>query len=218
MGIGAIDTRAITPSAVPLRKESRGPYTTALRTLYNQPAITPVPWPLHHPSPVPFSGTGALCSFPIARFPLPVIQDSDMESPIKTRKPRTRKPVNAQIEALKKSVSVALKAAWHVEAIKARREKAVRKERGALEKKVEEQREALKAIKASVDAFLVALTPAGQTQVETFAGPRSALDQAFGPGSTVVLDSSAPITPEGVAEFVPVDSAVSEGLVEQVAV
>jgi hypothetical protein len=96
-----------------------------------------------------------------------------METLIKTRKPRTKKEVNPQITALKKSVSVALKAAWNVEAVKLRKEKAVRRERGTLEKKVEEQREALKAIKASVDAFLVALTPAGQTLVETFAGPLS---------------------------------------------
>ena len=110
-----------------------------------------------------------------------------MESPIKTRKPRTRKPVSAQIEALKKSVSVALRAAWHVEAIKARREKAVRKERGAFEKKLALQREALEAVKEAVEATLLSLP-------------------------------SAPITPEGVAEFVPVDSAVSEGLVEEIAV
>ncbi len=114
-----------------------------------------------------------------------------METPIKTRKPRTKKEVNPQIAALKKSVSAALKAAWNVEAVKARKEKAVRRERGTLEKKVEEQREALKAIKATVDAFLVALTldapyhPAGQTLVETFAGPLSE-DQP-----NVVLDPSA---------------------------
>lgn len=81
-----------------------------------------------------------------------------METLIKTRKARVRKETNPQITALKKSVSVALKAAWNVEAVKLRKEKAVRRERGTLEKKVEEQREALKAIKASVDAFLVALT------------------------------------------------------------
>jgi hypothetical protein len=114
-----------------------------------------------------------------------------METLIKTRKPRVRKETNPQITALKKSVSVALKAAWNVEAVKLRKEKAVRRERGTLEKKVEEQREALKAIKASVDAFLVALTPgapitpAGQTLVETFAGPLSE-DQP-----SVVLDPSA---------------------------
>jgi hypothetical protein len=108
-----------------------------------------------------------------------------METLIKTRKPRTKKEVNPQITALKKSVSVALKAAWNVEAVKVRREQAVRRERGTLEKKVEEQREALKAIKASVDAFLVALTPAGQTLVETFAGPLS--DET----ASVVLDPSA---------------------------
>jgi hypothetical protein len=68
-----------------------------------------------------------------------------METLIKTRKARVRKETNPQITALKKSVSVALKAAWNVEAVKLRKEKAVRKERGTLEKKVEEQREALKA-------------------------------------------------------------------------
>jgi seryl-tRNA synthetase len=122
-----------------------------------------------------------------------------METLIKTRKARVRKETNPQITALKKSVSVALKAAWNVEAVKLRKEKAVRKERGTLEKKVEEQREALKAIKASVDAFLVALTPvpvitpdevapitpAGQTLVETLAGPLS--DET----ASVVLDPSA---------------------------
>ena len=122
-----------------------------------------------------------------------------METPIKTRRARVRKETNPQIAALKKSVSVALKAAWNVEAVKLRKEKAVRRERGTLEKKVEEQREALKAIKASVDAFLVALTPeapitpdevapitpAGQTLVETFAGPLS--DET----ASVVLDPSA---------------------------
>jgi len=110
-----------------------------------------------------------------------------MESPIKTRKPRTKKEVNPQIAALKKSVSTALKAAWHVEAIKARREKAVRKERGAFEKKLALQREALEAVKAAVEATLLSLP-------------------------------NASVTPEGVAEFVPVDSAVSEGLVEEIAV
>ena len=114
-----------------------------------------------------------------------------METLTKTRKARVRKETNPQITALKKSVSVALKAAWNVEAVKLRKEKAVRKERGTLEKKVEEQREALKAIKASVDAFLVVLTleapyhPAGQTLVETFAGPLS--DET----ASVVLEPSA---------------------------
>jgi DNA-binding transcriptional regulator WhiA len=106
-----------------------------------------------------------------------------METLIKTRKPRTKKEVNPQIAALKKSVSAALKAAWNVEAVKARKEKAVRKERGTLEKKVQEQREALKAIKASVDAFLVALTPEAGITPE----PQSVLDDP----ATVVLDPSA---------------------------
>ena len=122
-----------------------------------------------------------------------------METLIKTRKARVRKETNPQITALKKSVSVALKAAWNVEAVKLRKEKAVRRERGTLEKKVQEQREALKAIKATVDAFLVALTPVpvltpdeatpitpkGQTLVETLAGPLS--DET----ASVVLDPSA---------------------------
>jgi hypothetical protein len=114
-----------------------------------------------------------------------------METLTKTRKARVRKETNPQITALKKAVSVALKAAWNVEAVKLRKEKAVRRERGTLEKKVEEQREALKAIKASVDAFLVVLTleapyhPAGQTLVETFAGPLS--DET----ASVVLEPSA---------------------------
>ena len=122
-----------------------------------------------------------------------------METLIKTRKPRTKKETNPQITALKKSVSAALKAAWNVEAVKLRKEKAVRRERGTLERKVEEQREALLEIKTAVDAFLAAitpvpastadeptlLTPAGQTLVETFAGPLS--DDT----AAVVLDPSA---------------------------
>ncbi len=122
-----------------------------------------------------------------------------METLIKARKPRTRKETNPQISALKKSVSAALKAAWMVESVKTRQEKAVRRSRVTLEAKVEEQREALKAIKATVDAFLVTLTleaditpeatpvitPAGQTLVETFAGPLPE-DQP-----SVVLDPSA---------------------------
>jgi hypothetical protein len=64
-----------------------------------------------------------------------------------------------------------------VESVKTRQEKAVRRSRVTLEAKVEEQREALKAIKATVDAFLVALTPE----------PQSILDDPV----TVVLDPSA---------------------------
>ena len=114
-----------------------------------------------------------------------------METLIKTRKARVRKETNPQIAALKKSVSVALKAAWNVEAVKLRNEKAVRRERGTLEKKVEEQREALKAIKATVDAFLVALTPeAGITPDEApliTPETQSVLEDS----SAVVLDPSA---------------------------
>ena len=108
-----------------------------------------------------------------------------METPIKTRKPRTKKEVNPQIAALKKSVSAALRAAWNVEAVKLRKEKAVRRERGTLEKKVEEQREALKAIKASVDAFLVALTPEATPVI-----PQE-LQAILDDPATVVLDPSA---------------------------
>ena len=114
-----------------------------------------------------------------------------METPIKTRRARVRKETNPQIAALKKSVSVALKAAWNVEAVKLRKEKAVRKERGTLEKKVQEQREALKAIKASVDAFLVALTLDAPYHPEEVAPitlePQSVLEDS----SAVVLDPSA---------------------------
>ena len=106
-----------------------------------------------------------------------------METLIKTRKARVRKETNPQIAALKKSVSVALKAAWNVEAVRLRKEKAVRRERGTLEKKVEEQREALKAIKATVDAFLVALTPEAAITPEA----QAVLEDS----SAVVLDPSA---------------------------
>ena len=181
------------------RKESRGPYTAALSLLLNQykpPSVYPY-------SPQAGSRFGnrlpQLFLFPVAQTSSSVIALCVMETPIKTRRARVRKETNPQIAALKKSVSVALKAAWNVEAVKLRKEKAVRRERGTLEKKVEEQREALKAIKASVDAFLVALTPeavitpdeatpitpAGQTLVETLAGPLS--DET----AAVVLDPSA---------------------------
>lgn len=114
-----------------------------------------------------------------------------METLIKTRKPRTKKEVNPQIAALKKSVSVALKAAWNVEAVKARKEKAVRRERGTLEKKVEEQREALKAIKASVDAFLVALTLDAPYHPEEVAPITPEPQPVLEDPSAVVLDPSA---------------------------
>ena len=91
-----------------------------------------------------------------------------METLVKTRKPRTRKQVNPQISALKKSVSAALKAAWMVESVRTRQEKAVRRSRVTLEKKVEEQREALLKIKTAVDAFLDALDlmPITQSRVD----------------------------------------------------
>jgi hypothetical protein len=121
-----------------------------------------------------------------------------METLIKTRKPRTRKETNPQISALKKSVSAALKAAWMVESVKARQEKAVRRSRVTLEAKVEEQREALKAIKATVDAFLVALTPEAGITPETTpvltSEDQSILEELqaiLDDPATVVLDPSA---------------------------
>lgn len=114
-----------------------------------------------------------------------------METLIKTRKARVRKETNPQITALKKSVSVALKAAWNVEAVKLRKEKAVRRERGTLEKKVEEQREALKAIKATVDAFLVALTPVPVLTPDEATPITPETEPVLEDSSAVVLDPSA---------------------------
>lgn len=114
-----------------------------------------------------------------------------METSTKTRKARVRKETNPQITALKKSVSVALKAAWNVEAVKARKEKAVRRERGTLEKKVQEQREALKAIKATVDAFLVALTPVPAITPDEAPVIPPELQSVLEDPSAVVLDPSA---------------------------
>ena len=60
--------------------------------------------------------------------------------------------------ALKKSVSAALKAAWHVEQLRARIEKPKR-ERNTLAKKLEAQRAALEAVKATVEGLLERLKP-----------------------------------------------------------
>lgn len=114
-----------------------------------------------------------------------------METLIKTRKARTKKETNPQIAALKKSVSAALKAAWNVEAVKLRKEKAVRRERGTLERKVEEQREALLEIKDAVDAFLAAITPVPAITPDepTLLTPEA--EPVLEDSSTVVLDPSA---------------------------
>jgi hypothetical protein len=72
-----------------------------------------------------------------------------------------------------------------VESVRTRQEKAVRRSRVTLEAKVEEQREALKAIKASVDAFLVALTPEATPVI-----PQE-LQAILDDPATVVLDPSA---------------------------
>jgi hypothetical protein len=85
-----------------------------------------------------------------------------------------------------------------VESVKARQEKAVRRSRVTLEAKVEEQREALKAIKATVDAFLVALTPEAGITPETTpvltSEDQSILEELqaiLDDPATVVLDPSA---------------------------
>ena len=67
--------------------------------------------------------------------------------------------------ALKKSVSAALKAAWHVEQIRARIEKPKR-ERNTLAKKVEAQRAALEKVKATVEELLASLQPTVQPAVD----------------------------------------------------
>lgn len=113
-----------------------------------------------------------------------------METLVKTRKPRTRKETNPQISALKKSVSAALKAAWMVESVKTRQEKAIRRSRITLEAKVEEQREALLKIKTAVDAFLDALTPVPAITLEAPVITPEAQPVLEDP-SAVVLDPSA---------------------------
>lgn len=75
-----------------------------------------------------------------------------------TPKKRTRKAGTPEVVALKKSVSAALKAAWHVEQLRARIEKPKR-ERNTLAKKVELQRAALEEVKATVEELLASLQP-----------------------------------------------------------
>jgi hypothetical protein len=75
-----------------------------------------------------------------------------------TTRKRTRKAGAPEVVALKKSVSAALKAAWHVEQLRARIEKPKR-ERNTLAKKLEVQREALLAVKATVEGLLESLKP-----------------------------------------------------------
>jgi len=77
----------------------------------------------------------------------------------KQRKPRTRKATSPEILNLKKSVSTALKAAWNVDVVRARREKQVLRERDTLQRKLEAQRVALKQVIAAVEAALAAITP-----------------------------------------------------------
>lgn len=80
-----------------------------------------------------------------------------MDVQTKVRKARVRKQDSPQIASLKKSVSAALKAAWNVDALKVRQEKAVRAGRASLAGKVQLQVEALEKVKVAVDAFLLAL-------------------------------------------------------------
>lgn len=114
-----------------------------------------------------------------------------METLVKTRKPRTRKETNPQISALKKSVSAALKAAWMVESVKTRQEKAIRRSRITLEAKVEEQREALLKIKTAVDAFLDALTPVPAITPDEAPVITPEAQPVLEDPSAVVLDPSA---------------------------
>jgi hypothetical protein len=70
-----------------------------------------------------------------------------------TTRKRTKKEGTPEVVALKKSVSAALKAAWHVDQVRARVEKPKR-ERNTLAKKVEAQRAALQKVKAAVEEML----------------------------------------------------------------
>lgn len=89
-----------------------------------------------------------------------------------TTRKRTRKAGAPEVVALKKSVSAALKAAWHVEQVRARVEKPKR-ERNTLAKKVEAQRVALEKVKATVEELLASLQPVGKPLVETLTQPES---------------------------------------------
>jgi hypothetical protein len=71
---------------------------------------------------------------------------------------RTRSSGTPEIAALKKEVSIAVRAAWHAEAARARREKALR-QRDTVERRVAAQRAALERVRAAVDAALGAITP-----------------------------------------------------------
>ena len=89
---------------------------------------------------------------------LAATNSSGMENQ-KQRKPRTRKAASPEILNLKRSVSTALKAAWNVDVVRARREKQVLRERDTLQRKLEAQRVALKQVIAAVEAALAAITP-----------------------------------------------------------
>jgi len=69
---------------------------------------------------------------------------------------RTRSSGAPEIAALKKEVSIAVRAAWHAEAARARREKALR-QRDTVERRVAAQRAALERVRAAVDAALSVL-------------------------------------------------------------
>jgi hypothetical protein len=126
----------------------------------------------HHPSraapghpigPLLFQDRLPISLFLVADFSLTAIALSRMEN---TTRKRTRKAGAPEVVALKKSVSAALKAAWHVEQLRARIEKPKR-ERNTLAKKVELQRAALEEVKATVESLLEGLKPAGKPLVET---------------------------------------------------
>ena len=105
--------------------------------------------------PVLFRDRLPISLFLVADFSLTAIAVCRMEN---TTRKRTRKAGAPETIALKKSVSAALKAAWHVEQLRARIEKPKR-ERNTLAKKLEAQRAALEAVKATVEGLLERLKP-----------------------------------------------------------
>lgn len=126
----------------------------------------PSPQPGHpdHPiGPLLFLGPSLISLFLVAGFSLTVIAVCRMDN---TTRKRTKKTSAPEVVALKKSVSAALKAAWHVEQIRARIEKPKR-ERNTLAKKIELQRAALEEVKATVEGLLESLKPVGKPLVET---------------------------------------------------
>lgn len=120
--------------------------------------------PSHPIGPAFFRDRLPIPLFLVADFSLTAIAVSRMENT--TTRKRTKKQGAPEVVALKKSVSAALKAAWHVEQLRARIEKPKR-ERNTLAKKLEVQRAALEEVKATVEGLLESLKPVGKPLVET---------------------------------------------------